>query len=611
MTKTKTKTRWLAILGVAVSIAFISIVLSSGKGARDKKHELTAQKYRLKDGQYHVQLSTQVASEGQTTQYLLLDGLLDSVKVSQDETLSSWADVSRLVAMGVEEQGDPLKGQTALTRFEGGQAIHQVKASFPEKYGDFERSFLNKLFVNIDTSETKTSRTEIEDGHRYDVAYTIEKRGDGTKVMTRRWTMSLDATVKIDEKSNSLVYLLDESNQLVSLTGELILFTNAPGTASAPFVKQNIEVSFQADKIVDMKPAKNALVRTDYAPLLGVSSDGVEALTEPPKISLVDTFKMVDALTGDTAAGDRADIYNLLEAHLNFDPKNINAFKDRILSMKAESDTEQLHENLLFSVIAGNERSETSDFLVDMATSDCKTLFCRSQALSAYNFHPNVTVESAKRLEALAATDHEPVIAANAYLALSHAEIVLGDKYKDADEILLRAEKDHSEENSYRHTGIVSAMGNLGNREFLPVLNTMATSSDADDKATALFNMRFVPGEDVTAKLMNSIKVETKDEVVEEAIKAMQYRTLTKADVDTLADTVKNWPEDTESIQTRAAELLVDIYKRNPEIAKEGLESLQKDSKIKMVRDYIAVGMKDEVESQDSDAPTPEPETVQ
>lgn len=517
---------------------------------------------------------------------LNLDGSLVVHPQGDDQLVSEWTSFDRLVAMNNTVSPEIILNSPTVTAIDAGEMKHFVDANFPRDYSGFQKELLSRIFIPVPVRVSpEIYRSEREGKNLFRVKYTIAENKEGFEA-NRSWIQNLQGDVQTDPKLNGFRYQYTSEGRLVSMQGTLVFkgidHENLPFSLTTKiFVNATNTSSLSASKRVYRD--RKSMVVAEAPRAVRSSGDPLRPLKE--------VFADLDRLSGTDEPQVRADLYIEMSKILEENPASISEFKEKILSMTAETGQDQFQQGVLFSVLSGSETLEGSNVLADLFAGDCKTEFCREMAISAYGMHSNMSLDSAQKVLEVARSDSSAEMSLNAYLGAGAAGRILGDRFEELKPSLISAVKAADEAKDFTSKAvIVRAIGNTGDRGLLPVIQEGLKSEDELTKNMSFFALRFMPGDDVNEILVNSLKSEKDELTATEIVRSASLRQFSKTDYEKISEKIPEWGEQDADLAVNTVNILLTAYQRNPEDAEEALLSL-KAKVVPELKQFIEEGM--------------------
>ncbi len=536
---------------------------------------------------YEVTVSSNYSTAKQDDVILDLAGTLLVHEQATNQLVSEWSAISSLTVMNVATATEDILNFPAVSALEQGEMVHYVQADFPQAYSGFQKEILSRFFLPIPIrAAPEIYHTEREGKNLFRVKYLVSEINQGFEV-TRSWIQNLQGDIETDPKANGFHYQYNAEGKLLSMSGTLTFIgtdhENLPFRLTTKITMNKGETkTLAADKKVYQNP-RDMIVAEAQKPVRQ-DSDKLRPIKE--------VFEAVDNLTAEDTPQDRADLYLEMAKILSENPDTLSEFKSKVLSMDAGTGQSKFQMNLIFSVLAGSETAAGSEVLADLFSTDCKIEFCREMAISAYGMHSNVSLDSAQKVLHVAETDEAADMAFNAYLGAGAAGRILGDRFAELRPSLLKAAKAADEDKDFTKKAlIVRAIGNTGDRAFLPVLTEGIKSEDHLTKNMSYYALRFIPGDDVNDLLVHSLETEANELTATEIIRSAGLRQFSKAELERLGEKVPTWGENDSDLTVNTVNILLTAYHRNPEDSEKILESLKGRVKSKDLKAYIEAGM--------------------
>lgn len=576
-------------LGISFAVV---IALGLGVGGYyffSKQSALNEKTAKISEDQtsYRIAISSVYSTEKRDDVILDLEGQLLVHEQDAGQHISEWDSISKLIVTNNAVAPDNILHFATLSTLEDGAQVHFLDNDFPSSYAGFQKEFLTRFFVPVALKAgPEIYHSEREAKNVFKVKYLVSESKGGFEV-TRNWIQNIQGDIAIDAKANGFRYEYDASGKLLSMNGTLTFMGIDHENLAFRLITK---ISVNAGETVKLSAARR-IYRNRNEMVLAQAEKPARDPNEKLR-PLSEVFAALDQLSGTDEPQVRADLYLEMAKILADNPAVIKEFKDKILSMDGVSKQSQYQMSVIFSVLSGSETNEGSNVLADLFAGDCKNEHCREMAISAYGMHSNVSLDSAQKVLHIAETEVEPDMAANAYLGAGAAGRLLGDRFAELRPSLLNAVKSAEEEKDYTKKAlVVRAIGNTGDRAFLPVLSENIKSEDELTKNMSYFALRFIPGDDVNDIIVNSLQNEKDELTTAEIIRSASMRTFSKNEYDKIGEKIPEWGESDADLAVNTVNILLAAYQRNPEDTASTLETLKSKVKSTELRSYIEAGM--------------------
>ena len=529
---------------------------------------------------YETRVIVQQRREGQGDNTVIdIKGLFDQVSEIGASYRSQWQKLESFVLMNQEQDvslRDQLVGKAMESRFiEADQAFsHAFDSEFPKDFIPFHASLLHRMLLPLKLEElTKVgtiNRKEKDEVGDYEALYTL----DGSQ-LTKSWNRYLNEQIKVDSKLNRFVYTFGSGGQLESLVGNLTLHYRQ----STP-TRFQIKVTMKRIGSTDRK-----IARVDPLKSVNYNEADIAKGVEGPPASIVsyeEALRLVDSISEGSDSAEAFRIFSSLKYALDQDPSRAADVLTKIRATTGRDASSRRQLSVLFGALAQAKDSAISTSLADMAES-CPDTYCKIQAIAGVNSHPNPSAEALNKMLELSTKSRDSEISGNALLAAGAAGSRMDHPSSELSETLIQTANDPAK--AALKGAAIAAMGNHGSPDYLPVLQKNLSDVSASVRSAAAYSLRYVPDPSVDATLLKVMDTDKDEMVVRDALKALDYRSLSPLDYEAIASkTLVFTDTDTQKLGVR---VVLQAYREDPAIAMGAIAKLKDAIVDKDVREYL------------------------
>ncbi|MCX6127784.1 MAG: HEAT repeat domain-containing protein [Proteobacteria bacterium] len=567
--------RWILVSGL--SLASLSLYWLSKTTSNDSQvqSELASVskfdeiRYELK-----VKLSQDQMGRGASTA-LLLVGEFRQVLLANGQYSSRWTRMDTFEVLGQDPKAgaQAILDQSVVSVFDEGKARfdHLSGQDMPEFLQRLQANLLNKILLPVPPGSLPHLEAVHEESDEIGLAQVSYQSHQDDKVyrIKRTWLSYSGPGISVESDANHFSYEYNEEARLVKMDGRLGLDLKG--------MRYRSEITLRMLGS-DASPTPVASAPKSSLKTINISNDDHTDIE--PALSYEESLKHLDALEQNSPGTEAYQIFSSLKQDLVTHPQHGDELAARILGNPSRDASSKRRLTVMFGALAQSESSHHTDLLADLSR-QCPDSFCKVQAVVALSDHKNPSEQAAERVLEMAKQQGDAELQSTALLAAGSLGYKLGTKLPQLPTLF--AEQLNDPNMKPLKSTILAAMGNHGDADYLPTLQTFLEAKDINQRAAAVYSLRYIPGAD--QNLLDMLRPNQDKVVISEAYKALEFRNLTQKDYQSLVQSSLNLKD--QDLQLAAARTLLRLFQAAPSQHKEALEVFKAKADFDAVRSYL------------------------
>lgn len=526
-------------------------------------------RYELK-----VKLSQDQMGRGASTA-LLLAGEFRQVLLANGQFSSRWTRIDTFKVLGQ----DPKAGaQAILDQFvvsvfdeEKARFDHQSAQEMPEFLQKLQANLLNKILLPVPPGSLPQLEGVHEESDEIGLAQVSYQSHQDDRVhrIERSWLSYSGPGISVESDAHHFTYEYNGEARLVKMDGRLGLDLKG--------LRYSSEITL---RMLGSDASPTPVTSVPKSSLKTINISNHDQTDIEPALLYEESLKHLDSLEHNSPSTEAYQIFSNLKQDLVRHPQHGDELAARILGNPSRDASSKRRLTVLFGALAQSESSHHTELLADLSR-QCPDSFCKVQAVVALSDHQNPSEQAAERVLEMAKQQGDAKLQSTSLLAAGSLGYKLGKKLPQLPTLFAEQLSDPNMQ-ALKST-ILAAMGNHGDAEYLPTLQTFLEAKDINQRAAAVYSLRYIPGAD--QNLLEMLQPNQDKVVISEAYKALEFRNLTQKDYRSLVQSSLNLKD--QDLQLAAARTLLRLFQAAPAQHKEALEVFKAKADFDAVRSFL------------------------